>query len=330
MSDWGIVGNKKQIEYLESLLENDSLHHAYIFAGSLSVGKSIVAKNFSQGILCESYNSPRPCNQCRSCHEFLRDLHPDYFTIVSGDKKNINIEEIRNIRKEVENKPYLSSYQVVFIQNAEKMNISAFNALLKYLEEPPGNTIFILSTNQLSNLPGTIVSRCQIIRFDPVSVKDLNEYLSTEDRSKTKIDEIIRFSLNSPIKASSFQSSEDIITKHKDYQMSLVNSLVGSWADFAEFAKLKIGQSKSIDAEERTKELIFNIVVVLRDIMLLKKGCDESVVNQFLIKKIAWLADNRKEESIKKTISEVLNNYSRVGSSDNMLLALENSLLSFY
>lgn len=191
-----IIGNDDNKKYLTNSLTNNNVLHAYIFTGIVGLGKFLFARDFAKGILCNNSLLDK-CN-CKSCISFNSDNHPDFYIIepegnsiseeglrgnsklvTEGKTKKqgvIKIEQIRNIQITVYEKPIISNKKVYVINNSDKMTTQAQNALLKTLEEPPGYVTFILITSNEKLLLPTITSRCNIIKFNPITSEELQGY----------------------------------------------------------------------------------------------------------------------------------------------------------
>ena len=141
------------------------LSHAYLLTGVSGLGINEFAKQMAKDLLCKSQGL-EACNNCTSCNLVAKGNHPDFFHLtVSEDKKEISIDQIRELNYKILETSHQGGYKVAFIEGAENLNVSSFNALLKTLEEPPVNTVIILTTYQKNRLPATILSRCRKIDF---------------------------------------------------------------------------------------------------------------------------------------------------------------------
>lgn len=158
-------------------------HHALLLWGQVGVGKKDFAWLLAKSLFCHQQNS-MACNLCQGCHCFNQQTHPDFISLepLQG-KKNINVAQIRQLQTELSLHRSAKTPRVVLIQSAEKMNVSSSNALLKSLEEPVDNTVFILVANTLSTLSATIQSRCKKLFFAPLPPKLLERYLEKEGYS---------------------------------------------------------------------------------------------------------------------------------------------------
>lgn len=151
-------------ESLSSRMVQKKLPHALLFYGPKGVGKKHFSQKFIQLLLCENHSTDN-CH-CKGCKLFLAGTHPDWLLLQpEGASQTIKIDAIRAAVEFVQTSPLISRYKCVLIQSATTLNHFAMNALLKILEEPPANTIFILLCDDFIDLPATVTSRCQKIFF---------------------------------------------------------------------------------------------------------------------------------------------------------------------
>ena len=179
-----IIGHQQIIKQLQHAVDIDHIAGAYLFAGMSNVGKETVALYFSKSINCLDLVH-RPCDNCLACHKINTGNHPD-FQIVRPDGKQIKIDQIRQLQRQVVFQPIEGRRKLYIITEADRMNLEAANCLLKTLEEPPAKSVLILLTSHLDALLPTIRSRCQIISFQPLPVTELVEVLT--DRFDVAVD----------------------------------------------------------------------------------------------------------------------------------------------
>ncbi|MBR3162918.1 MAG: DNA polymerase III subunit [Clostridia bacterium] len=178
-----IVGNKAAKKTLKKAVELNKVSHSYMFVGISGIGKRLIAKEFAKMLLCLDDN--KYCNKCKSCLEFDSSNNPDYIYIEPDEKGSIKIDQIRNMQKEVSEKPIISSNKVCIINDADMMTVEAQNCLLKTLEEPPTYmTIVLIGTNE-SNFLATIKSRCTIMYFERISDEEITSFLSENFQGQT-------------------------------------------------------------------------------------------------------------------------------------------------
>lgn len=170
-----IIGQEGAIKILQSAIKNNRLSHAYLFVGPDGVGKRLTAKTLAKALNCQR-SDVDPCDECRNCIRIDLDEYPDV-KVIEPTGTSIKIEAIRKVRREASFKPLEGRKKVYIIQEASTMTQPAANSLLKTLEEPQGETLFILTTSNIHGLLPTIISRCQLIRFKPLSTKVVEDFL---------------------------------------------------------------------------------------------------------------------------------------------------------
>ncbi len=180
-----VIGQEHIIQTLKNALINNKTSHAYIFSGPRGIGKTTIARILAKAINCEDLQNGEPCNKCTACKLVNSNETPD---IVEFDAASNNgVEEIRNVLEKVNFLPSVLKHKVYIIDEVHMLSISAFNALLKTLEEPPAHVLFILATTEVHKIPATILSRCQRFDFKPLTVKEIKNNLK-DISEKEKID----------------------------------------------------------------------------------------------------------------------------------------------
>ncbi len=182
-----VVGQNHIVQTLINQINSDKISHAYLFTGSRGTGKTSTAKIFAKAINCENPKNGSPCGVCETC-KALSKTNIDVLEIDAAS--NNGVDEIRDLREKVKYPPVVGKYKVYIIDEVHMLSSSAFNALLKTLEEPPTHTVFILATTEVNKIPQTILSRCLRFDFKLVSLSDLTNLLSKILKDeKVKFDE---------------------------------------------------------------------------------------------------------------------------------------------
>lgn len=164
-----IVGQDAVVTTLRNQVKFGQLGHAYLFCGTRGTGKTSAAKVFARAVNCEHPINGNPCNECDLC----REAEDDFNVIEIDAASNNSVENIRDLRDEVQYTPARGKYKVYIIDEVHMLSTSAFNALLKTLEEPPEHVIFVLATTDPQKVLSTIISRCQRYDFKRISTQDL-------------------------------------------------------------------------------------------------------------------------------------------------------------
>lgn len=153
-----LVGQEHVVSAISNALDNDRLHHAYLFTGTRGVGKTTIARIFSKSLNCEEGQGANPCGQCNTCKEIEQGNYVDLLEIDAASRTKV--EDTRELLDNVQYKPTRGRYKVYLIDEVHMLSKHSFNALLKTLEEPPPHVKFLLATTDPQKLPITILSRC--------------------------------------------------------------------------------------------------------------------------------------------------------------------------
>jgi len=169
---WDLIGHEWAVQLLRGHIVQNNLRHAYLITGPSGVGKEILAVRFIQAINCPDPVEPGiPCQACQTCQRIARLEHPDLFPVkVEENSTQIKIDQIRELIHLFSLTPYIASRKIGLLINFEQANPQAQNSLLKTLEEPPGNSIMILTATTANSLLDTITSRCEEIKLNTVPI----------------------------------------------------------------------------------------------------------------------------------------------------------------
>ena len=217
-----IIGHEKIKEHLQNAIRMDKVSHAYIFNGPDKSGKMMLAERFAMALQCEE-KKPTPCGECHSCKQALHHNQPD-IVYVRHEKPNvISVDDIRTqLNHDIVVKPYAGPYKIYIIDEAEKLNPQAQNALLKTIEEPPAYAVIMLLTTNADLFLPTILSRC--IRLDLKTVPDekIKKFLMEEQQIPDyQADVCVAFAQGNVGKAVQLASS-DSFNELKDMTLQLV------------------------------------------------------------------------------------------------------------
>ncbi|MCP9469970.1 MAG: DNA polymerase III subunit gamma/tau [Nitrospira sp.] len=185
-----VIGQPHIVQTLLNAISTKRIAHAYLFSGTRGVGKTTVARILAKALNCEQGPTGHPCNRCANCLEIAQGSSADVVEIDGAS--NTGVDDVREIRENIKFMPFRGRYRVYIIDEVHMLSNSAFNALLKTLEEPPAHVVFIFATTEIHKIPATILSRCQHYNFRRIARAELverlrhvaqEERLTIEDRS---------------------------------------------------------------------------------------------------------------------------------------------------
>ncbi len=177
MSFAAIAGHGRAVKILKKALANKTLAHAYLFSGETGIGKKMAALALAAAVNCQNVGEEGGCDVCPTCRKIAAGGHPDIHILVP-EGEEIKIDQVRQVQSDLALKPFEGTKKTLIVDGVDRMNAASSNAFLKTLEEPPGETLIILITSLPQSLLPTIRSRCQEIRFQPLSRQTLAQELT--------------------------------------------------------------------------------------------------------------------------------------------------------
>jgi len=319
-----IIGQEKAVVQLKTLMQAERMPHALLFCGPDGVGKLLVAQVLAAALLCEHTNGP--CGQCASCQAFRMGMHPDMYTIVPESKgktaKSIKIEQIREVQTEVARIPYLSDKRVVLFDGADTMNEAAANRLLKTLEEPTGQVVFILITGKKASLLDTIVSRCMMVNFCALPRPALAKALCARDIPEPVAAELAALADGSFGKALELFENGGLILR--DETLDFMEQLSAMEMP----AVWELAQKLGGLTREKLQEWLSYLTMLLRDMLVLySTGASELLYNQTAAERIAGLLPDFSERKVFALLENTKLVETRLSSNVNTRLLMEQFLL---
>lgn len=280
---------------LQSAIRNDRVAHSFIFSGTRGVGKTSVARLFAKALCCQNLSSDiEPCNKCSSCIEINNSSSMDVQEIDGAS--NNGVDSVREIRDNINYPPISSKYKIYIIDEVHMLSNSAFNALLKTLEEPPSHGIFIFATTEPHKIPATIVSRCQRFDFKKLSINNIaqtlkmiaeNENISIDTQavyaisreakgsmrdSQSIFDQIISFAGNN-INMEHVKSTLGFVDR------TIIFDLISSIVKSKHLEAINCVKTLFNDAYEE-KRIIDTMMEIFRNLLLVSYGVDDIVKSQ--------------------------------------------------
>ena len=345
--DWPLVGNRHITGYLEKCVNNQRVSGTYIFSGSDNLGKTTLAKSFAKILLCKNDSGNKknfPCGQCSSCRQFksfnqedrgqaeISEAHGDFHIIKKDkDKKNISIKQIRGFIFSLSLSSFMGGYKIGIVKHADSLSLSAANALLKTLEEPKDKVVIILIAENLDNLPDTIVSRSQILRFNPLSIEVLYDYLvKTREIGREQAKELSRVCLGRPALAVKFLENSEIYSFYKQQIDTFINfkeqNINERFLGINNLFAPKLGNQESAKLAKRILQAWQG---VLRDYLLLEYSFNNLIQNYIRFDKLKALKARVSVFDILRLAKAIKRAEVNIAANVNPKLALEEVALAF-
>ncbi|MEK7450024.1 MAG: DNA polymerase III subunit delta' C-terminal domain-containing protein [Planctomycetota bacterium] len=344
-----VIGQEPVIRIFENILKHQRLAHAYLFTGPMGVGKFYFARELAKTILCStkntafsdnrSINFQLPCQSCSSCRQVEQEWHPNLsITSPAPGEKNITIDKIRRIEREIKLKPLQGKYKIFIINDAETIVEEGFNALLKTLEEPPSYVLLILITSKPEAILPTVVSRCQLIRFYPINDRLLNSFFSRHLKLPEKELDVLTYlargsiGLGCYLKESDFlQQRELLLNCLADRGPSqMVQSGGYSTGGLAEEI-ISYAQSGKKKLEENRQQVVqqFTILALFfYDVLMLHYGLEQYLMNPDKKKLSQRIKSASSPEKIVRIMETLIDSERLLKLNANYKLVVENTVLN--
>ena len=335
-----VVGQKIVVNTLINAIENNKISHAYIFSGPRGTGKTSIAKIFAKTINCEYPENHVPCNKCSNCVDYNNKKTVDIIEIDAAS--NNGVDEIRNLKNSVNLVPNSSKYKVYIIDEVHMLSVSAFNALLKTLEEPPRYVIFILATTELYKVPETIVSRCQNFDFNRITNSDITnrlKYICRQENIKINNDALksiamysnggMRDAIGLLDQLSSYKNSDITVSDVEDICGLISNEQIFELIECLLGNNLKETINKIVKYNEEGKNLliIFEKIVETFKNLLIYNNASDYFDNYELKQKYEIYTSKIEENNIYLIIDELNNSIKNMRFENNKLLLSQLCLI---
>lgn len=308
-----IIGHDKIIEFLNLSIGRHTISHAYLFYGPENVGKETVALDFVVNLFTQNLDQ---ADKKKTEEQIVKKVHPDIFWPEKiKDKKNIGVDQIRNLRTNLSLKPFSGLYKVVIMRQAELMTVEAINAFLKTLEEPPYKSVIILLANDLRVIPRTIISRCQLIKFNPLA-SDFQKFLVNKYQlSIVEAETLAKLSFGRPGLVIGWLKENGRIDDYRRQAKDFLKIIDGNLVDKISFVDRHLYEAP-----------FFVWQVILRDLLLIKNNLDP--INLDMIAETKALSQLWSEQKIYRALNLIKRAKDLMEMNVNKKMVLDNLLIN--
>lgn len=310
----------QQAEAFKQAAIANKLSHAFMFVGAKGVGKLQLAQYLTAYLLCEVPASA-PCGQCSACHWFTQGTHPDYYHLHLLEKSAvIKVAQIRQLIDSLNQTAQQGGYQVAIVEDADKMNSAASNALLKTLEEPAGQVVIILLASSTAGLPATILSRVQNLYCDASPEKAL-PWLAEQHPDVSTLAVLLSLAHGAPLQVAELIKADILALRD--------NVLKDLYYLFA--AKKTPVTIAAVWAKQPVKQLIDLLIFCFSDVLKLQQGASAAVCNTDALKALTYFSTSLSADAIKAYLVQLFSAKEKLshGIKLNEQLLLEHLLIYF-
>ena len=327
---WNVIGHDWAVEMLRRDLAQDRVRHAYLFTGPAGIGKRALVADFARALLCQAADPP--CGQCRHCQLAARGRHPDLLTVepvMSGKSvraAKIKIEPVRDVIHDLTLKPVEARRRVARLLRFEAANSESMNAFLKTLEEPPGQTVILLTAERADDLLPTIVSRCAVVPLRPLPLDTVREALITNWLVPADRADLLAHLAQGRLGWAVRMHGDELALAARQQALDDLATLVGA-SRVARFAYAeRLAQGSSTDHIQETLELWLSL---WRDVLLAAAGAKAPLANPDREAEVRRLADAVGPAAAREAMLGLRRTAAMLEQNANARLALEVCLLDW-
>ena len=322
-SNWDLIGHEWAVDMLKKHVVHERTRHAYLFCGPPGLGRRTLALHFAQALNCTTPTEPGiPCGQCRDCKQITAMQHAD-LTVIQAESEGgtLKVDQIRDSRKTLTLKPYMSKYRVAIFLRFQEANDNAANALLKTLEEAPSYAVLILTADNPEQLLPTIVSRCEVLRLRPLSMEEVQKDLENRGLESDRAKLIAHISGGRPGYARRLAEDDVLLDVREERLNDLLTLLPASRVEKFAYAD-KLARDK-----DSMRQAILFWLSYWRDVMLRTAQADTPLINVDRNVEIEGLAGQLDLSSVRKTVNNLENALEQLEKNVNPRLLAEVMLL---
>ncbi|MGM7724496.1 DNA polymerase III subunit delta' [Metabacillus sp. Hm71] len=311
------------MKLLANSIQKNRLAHAYLFEGKKGTGKKEIGFLLAKSFFCENLHGFEPCENCRNCKRIQSGNHPDVH-LVEPDGLSIKKGQIQALQEEFSKSGVESNKKLYMIIHADKMTVNAANSLLKFLEEPNANTIAILITEQYHKMLNTILSRCQLLSFQPLQPKSIEESLTQSGVPKQFAALIAQLTND---QEAALEIAQDDWFAQARLKVIKLYEMVSERNGQAPIFVHTEWMSHFNDKEKQDTGLDL-LLYIYKDVLSIQLGMNEQVIFQDVIQKLKQHALQMTQRSVTEKMTSILEAKKRLHANVNPQLMMEQLVLT--
>ena len=322
-SNWNLIGHEWAVDMLKKHVIHETTRHAYLFCGPPGLGRRTLALCFAQALNCTTpTDAGIPCGTCRDCKGIQSMQYADLSVIqAETEGGTLKVDQIRDMRKTLTLKPYMSKFRVAIFLRFQEANDNAANALLKTLEEAPSYAVLILTADNPEQLLPTIVSRCEVLRLRPLSIEEIKKDLINRGVESERARLIAHISGGRPGYARHLVEDDALLDKREERLNDLLTLLSASRVE-----KFSYSDKLAKDKDAMRQAILFWLTY-WRDVMLRTAQAETPLVNVDHNMEIEDLAGKMDLSSARKMVNNLESALEKMDRNVNPRLLAEVILL---
>lgn len=335
---WPVTGHHVAVDLLARAVKSGDVAHAYLITGPAGVGRSTLALTFASALSCGMAVDQRPCGHCSSCRRIARGIYPDVSVTnlasqatgsSDADRKNtrISIDVIRELRASISLRPLEGDWRVAIIEDADLLSRDASDGILKTLEEPPPFVVIVLIATESEALPETIRSRCLHIPLGPLSRQEIIGVLTSRGIDATQAAVIASISRGRIGQALDLAADADALAARRDAVDACLKMIDDPLVALG--GARRMAESFRRGQREQVQQQLDLLVGLWRDLLLVKTGCSDRVVNADIADRIAVIADRWEPAEIQSGLKATFQTLTDLSANVQPRLALDHMVVQW-
>jgi len=323
---WDLVGHDWAVKLLKHHIENERIRHAYLFVGPESVGKRTLATRFAQALSCERADPPGEiCGECRACRLVSEEAFPD-LEVIRPDP-TIQVDDVRALQRRLALAPYEGPWRIALLENFHNASISASNAMLKTLEEPPDQVVLLLTASAQELLLPTVVSRCEVIPLRGVASSTIVAALEDRHAEPERAQMLATLSEGRPGRAIRWESDPNLLERRSDALAQLTEAMGMDIGGRFTLAERIVGRGKIVVQRRRVRKTLEAWLSIWRDLLYSGYRADVQTRNPDLLPSFENAAQSVTPADRYGAVKAISTTLAAVDSNANLRLAMEALML---